>query len=57
LLGGGKLFFVVCEGLVVVRGRGVEVPVGVVSFGHVSEMLATPGGSFRVEGGTPGGRW
>lgn len=58
LLGGGELFFVVGGGLVaLVRGGGVEVVVGVVTFGHVSAMLATPGGSFRVDGGTPGGRW
>jgi hypothetical protein len=57
LLGGGELFFVGGGLLLLVRGGGVEVVVGVVTFGHVSEMLATPGGRFKVEGDTPGGRW
>jgi hypothetical protein len=57
LLGGGELFFVGGGFVVVVRGGGVEVVVGVVTFGHVSVMFSTPGGSFRVDGGTPGGRW
>jgi hypothetical protein len=56
LLGGGELFFVVGGGLVVVV-RVEEVEVSVLTFGHVSAILATPGGSLRVEGDTPGGRW
>jgi hypothetical protein len=48
-------------GLLVLVGGGGEVLVGggvlVVVLGHVSLMLATPDGSFSVEGGTPGGMW
>ncbi|MGN6170292.1 MAG: hypothetical protein ACTHQQ_19290, partial [Solirubrobacteraceae bacterium] len=50
--GGDELVLVL-----VVVVDGVVVVVGVVNLGHVSVMLPTPGGSLRVEVGTPGGRW
>jgi hypothetical protein len=54
LLGGGEELVLVFGCL---AGGGVLVVVGVVTLGHVSLMLDTPAGSFRVEGDTPGGRW
>ena len=53
-MGGGdelvRVFVVVVVG-------GVVVVVDVVTLGHVSLILDTRGGSFRVEGDTPGRRW